>query len=85
MVVAVLVAAFVALYPYLEVAGYCGDGGCPEIVQISASSSPELPTAGVLTSLVAAATIPAATMRRSHSDRRPEEIRISPETPPPRL
>lgn len=84
---AVLVAVFVALYPYLDVAGYCDDGGCPEITQISASSSPDLPTAGVLVSLVGAcvAMMLVAGSLRSGSERPPNEVLLSPESPPPRL
>ena len=28
---ALLVAAFITFYPQLDAAGYCGDGGCPEV------------------------------------------------------
>lgn len=28
---ALVVAAFITFYPQLDAAGYCGDGGCPEV------------------------------------------------------
>ncbi|WP_152670686.1 hypothetical protein [Rubrobacter aplysinae] len=35
---ALLVAAFVAFYPQLEVAGYCVGGGCPEVSSVSSAT-----------------------------------------------
>lgn len=39
LVLAVIVAAFVAFYPYLDGMGFCDDGGCPEISQSSPTTS----------------------------------------------
>ncbi|CAN5742575.1 hypothetical protein BH20ACT11_BH20ACT11_05600 [soil metagenome] len=85
--VALLVAVFVALYPYLDLAGYCDDGGCPDVTQISASASPDLPSTGVLSEAVApiAAVAMAAGLILLLSERRPDELLLSPESPPPRL
>lgn len=83
---AVFVAVFVALYPYLDLAGYCDDGGCPEVTQISASSAPDLPANGVLATPaapVSAAVLGALTLL-SLVQRRPDEVLLSPEPPPPR-
>lgn len=47
---ALLVAAFVALYPQLDAIGYCDEGGCPDIFQSSNASgggaSPAAPGGG---------------------------------------
>lgn len=82
---AALVVVFVALYPYLDLAGYCDDGGCPEVTQISASAAPDLPANGVLTNPAAsaAAALGALTLL-SLVQLRPDEILLSPESPPPR-
>lgn len=85
--VAVFVAVFVALYPYLDLAGYCDGGGCPEVTQISASAAPDLPTKGVLTTPAAPAVAAALGVLTLLSlvQLRPDEILLSPESPPPRL
>lgn len=81
--VAVILAVFVVLYP-LDVAGYCDDGGCPEITQISASASPDLPATGVLTTGAAPAAALGLLTLLSLVQLRPDEILLSPEPPPPR-
>lgn len=43
---ALLVAAFVTLYPQLDAMGYCDGGGCPEISQSAGSSSASGTTGG---------------------------------------
>lgn len=85
-VTAAFVAAFVALYPYLDLAGYCDDGGCPEVTQISASASPDLPANSVLATSaipIAAAVLGVLTLL-SLVQLRPYEVLLSPESPPPR-
>jgi hypothetical protein len=85
---AVLVAAFVALYPYLGEMGFCGSGGCPEV-----SHSSHAPPAGywaacLVAVLVASPAAPLAaasfSRRRAADHPRPTEPCLSPETPPPR-
>lgn len=86
----VLVAAFVALHPYLDASGLCGSGGCQE-----ASQSSHAPHAGffsaacvgaVLVASVAAAASPfvaSSGRRRIAGLRRPVETFLAPDTPPP--
>lgn len=86
-VVAVLVAVFVAFYPYLNPAGYCGPDGCPEVSQASAPAMPDSPAGGALAVLTTAATVAAlsaASLLRAPPDQSPEQVHLSPETPPPR-
>lgn len=82
---AVFVAVFVALYPALDLAGHCEYGGCPDVVQVSAASAPDLPATGVLAAAVAP--VPGAFLAvwtfLLLSERRPDELRLSPESPPP--
>lgn len=83
--VAAFVAMFVVLYPYLGLVGYCDDGGCPEVTQISASAAPDLPANSILTTRVApvAATLGVLALLLL-VQRRPDEVLLSPESPPPR-
>lgn len=84
---ALLVAVFVAFYPYLEPAGSCGAGGCPQLSQAHAPSSPNLPAGDIVAVLAApasVATLRAAGFLRPASDRHPEEVHLSPDSPPPR-
>ncbi|WP_047865212.1 hypothetical protein [Rubrobacter aplysinae] len=83
---AVLVAVFVALYPALDLAGHCDQGGCPDVIQISASSSPDLPATGVLAAAVApvSGTALSLGLLPALQERPPDEILLSPEPPPPR-
>jgi hypothetical protein len=85
--IAAFVAVFVALYPYLDLAGYCDGGGCPEVTQISASAAPDLPAKSVLTPAAApvVATALGVLISLSLVQLRSDEIRLSPESPPPRL
>jgi hypothetical protein len=81
--VAVFVAVFVALYPYLDAAGACGDGGCPHLSQAHA---PELPTGGFAAALVAVVMAPVLAARAVHrpdSDLPPAETCIAPDPRPP--
>ena len=86
-VLAVLVAALVALHPYLGSADLCGPGGCPHGVEAHASGPVDPSAAG--RSAAALAMLPAAlalfASRRPASDRRPEATYPCPEPPPPRL
>jgi hypothetical protein len=86
---ALLVAAFITLYPQLEAGGYCGDGSCPEVSH-SAPASGALVASGasfVVAVLVAIPTIARAFAFRLALSAAPAlvGITISPETPPPRL
>jgi hypothetical protein len=85
-VLAVLVAAFVALYPYLGTMEMCNSGECPQIVH-SASG-------GVSTvCLVAAALVVGPVLRAmagfgsrgAASELRPVQVFSSPDPPPPQL
>jgi hypothetical protein len=86
---AVLVAAFLVLHPYLDEAGLCGLGGCPEASQSSHGGHAGFSN----TCLVAVlATFPAALAfasffgrRRAADHPRPIEAYLSPDPPPPRL
>lgn len=83
---AVLVAAFVALYPLLD----CGPGGCPEVSQSSHAAHAGLSTAclaAVLGGSGVAAPIflPFLGRRRIADQRRPVETYLSPEAPPPQV
>src|SRR4028118_1221179 len=40
LLLALLVAAFITLYPQLEAAGYCGDGSCPKVSHSAPASGP---------------------------------------------
>ncbi|QIN81032.1 hypothetical protein GBA65_21545 (plasmid) [Rubrobacter marinus] len=89
---AVLVAAFLAMHPYLDAAGLCGAGGCPEPSQSSshAAHGGGFSAACVAAVLVnsAATTLAFASLlgRRFVGDhRRPVETYLSPDTPPPRV
>ncbi|MDP9479826.1 MAG: hypothetical protein M3R38_29895 [Actinomycetota bacterium] len=86
LLLAVLVATFVALYPLLD----CGPEGCPEASQASHAAHAGLSTACLAAVLVgsgAAAPIfrPFVGRRRITNPRRPVETYLSPEAPPPRV
>lgn len=86
----ILVAAFVALHPYLDASGLCGSGGCQE-----ASQASHAPHAGffsavcvgaVLAASAAAAASPFAApsgRRRIAGLRQPVGAFLPPDTPPP--
>jgi hypothetical protein len=86
---AVLVAAFVALYPYLGNMGMCEVGECPYAAQSSSHTS----SAGLASVCVSAvlsafpAVLAFALFRRRRlaaADSRPAELYLSPDPPPPR-
>jgi hypothetical protein len=83
--IALLVAAFVALYPLLD----CGPGGCPEILQASHAAHAGLSTACLAAVLVGSLAAPAfasfSGRRRPVNQRRPAAAYLSPNTPPPRV
>lgn len=84
----ILVAAFSIFYPYLSVTGSCGEAGCPELAQAHASASVALPATGfavVVAALAVALALTALGRSLLTSDRRPEEVYLSPDPRPPRL
>ena len=90
---ALLVAAFITFYPQLDAAGYCGDGGCPEVSYPShaGAASGGAATAGVsfvVAALVAVPGILCVRPSRLALQVPPPgtllDIFLSPETPPPR-
>ena len=98
LLLALLVAAFITLYPQLEAARYCGDGSCPEVSHSAPASGPAsglasgAPVASgasfVVAVLVALPTIVRALAFRLAISAPPSAlvgITLSPETPPPRL
>lgn len=89
---AVLVAAFLALHPYLDAAGLCDLGGCPEASQSSSHAAHGMGTsatclAAVLVASGAAALAFASLLgrRRVADQHRPAEAYLSPDTPPPQI
>jgi hypothetical protein len=87
-VITVLVAAFVALHPYLDEAGLCGFGECPEASQSSPAAHAGFSSACLLAVLVAS---PAALAfasffgcRRAADHPLLTEAYLAPEPPPPR-
>jgi len=86
LVLAILVAAFVAFYPSLETAGPCDGGECPHAAHATTMASLCLASvcaAAVLSVPYAASILGATSRRRSFSDRRPAEIYLPPDTQPP--
>jgi hypothetical protein len=85
-VLAVLVAAFVALYPYLDSMGMCHSGECPQVVH---SASDGLSTACMVVAvLVGVSVLRAVTksgLRGAISEVQPIQVFSSPDPPPPRL
>jgi hypothetical protein len=84
----VLVATFVALHPYLDEAGLCGLGGCPEASQFSHAAHAGLSTACLVAVVVASGARPRASFfgrRRAADPLRPTEAYLPPDTPPPRV
>jgi hypothetical protein len=87
---AVLVAAFVALYPYLGNMEMCDLGECPYAAQSSSHTAPTTPTSVCVSVVLSAfpAMLAFALLRRRHlpaSDSRPTELYLSPDPPPPRF
>lgn len=85
---AILVAAFVTLYPALDSAGMCDSGECPQIVN-SASGGFSGTCVPALASLAAAPVVGAAAaglrLREATTVQSPSQIYYAPESPPPRL
>ena len=86
---AVLVAAFVALHPYLDEEAVCGFGGCPDVSQSSHATHVGFSTVCLVAVLVASrAVVIFATFRgrrRVVDHWRPVETYLSPDPPPPRV
>jgi hypothetical protein len=89
-VIMVLVTAFVALHPYLDEAGLCGLGGCPEASQSSHAAHSSFSTICLVAVLAtsAAGVLDFASFfgrRRVDDHPRPTEAYLSPDPPPPRV
>jgi acyl CoA:acetate/3-ketoacid CoA transferase beta subunit len=86
---AVLVAAFVALYPFLSNMGMCDSGECPYATQSSShTSSAALPSVCVSAVLTAFPAMLVFALLRGHrlaaAHWRPMQLYLSPDPPPPR-
>jgi len=82
---AVILAAFVTLYPYWD----CGPGECPEAAQLSHAASAASLAACIVAVLVAAsyasiALAPLFRGRRCDGLQRPAEVYLPPDPRPPR-
>lgn len=88
LVLAILVAAFVTLYPQLDSAGMCDSGECPQIAN-SVSSGFSGACCPALASLAAAPVVGAAAagfrLRGTILVQSLSQLYFSPESPPPRL
>jgi hypothetical protein len=89
-ILALLVAAFVALYPYLGSMGMCDFGECPYAAQSSShTSSAGLASVCVSAVLSAVPAVLAFALFRGRllpaADSRPTELYLSPDPPPPRF
>jgi hypothetical protein len=83
---AVLVAAFVALYPYWGAVGMCDLGDCPPMVH-SASGGFSAACCLIVAALAAAPTMRAVSkllVRGAAPELRPVQVFSSPDPPPPR-
>lgn len=81
---AILVTAFVALYPYLGAKDMCDSGKCPMMTQ---SASGVVSTACLVVVLAAAPVMLAvlrSRLRGAASEPRPLQVFSSPDPPPPR-
>lgn len=87
LVFAVLVAAFVALYPYLDTGGLCDLGGCPDALQTShtVSHAPMMYAVAVLAAVPALSAFATFGRRHSTQEAQPTEWYISPDPRPPQL
>jgi hypothetical protein len=84
-VLAFLVAAFVALYPYLGSMGMCDSGECPQIVHsASGGFSIACLIAAVLVAVPVLRAVSALGWRSATSELRPIQVFSSPDPPPPR-
>jgi hypothetical protein len=88
-ILAVLVAAFVALYPYLGAMEMCDSGECPYAAQSShTTTSSGLASACLIAVLSAFPAVLAFALFRGRllpaADKRPTQLYLSPDPPPPR-
>jgi hypothetical protein len=82
---AVLVAAFVALYPYLGSMGMCDSGECPQFVHsASGGFSTACLIAAVLVVVPVLRAVSAFGWRSATSELKPIQVFSSPDPPPPR-
>jgi hypothetical protein len=85
---ALVVAAFVALYPYFGAMDMCDSGECPYAMQTSPTASAGLASACVSAVLSALPALLAFTLFRGRRlpavDERPTQLYLSPDPPPPR-
>lgn len=83
---AIFVAAFVSLYPYLGNAHSCDAGECPQAMQTHTASS-SCPAAVCVAATLSASWVAALALttfaRRLYFSPRPFELRFAPESPPP--
>ena len=91
-VLTVLLIVFVMLHPYLDGAGLCGLGGCPEPSQSSSHAAHgggfSTPCTTAVLVVSGTATFAFATLggrRRIVDHRRPVEAYLSLDTPPPQF
>lgn len=89
---AILASAFLTLHPYLDEAGLCGAGGCPEASQSSSHTAHSTSfTTACLAAVLAAsgaaalAFAPFFVSLRAADHRRPVEAYLSLDTPPPQV
>jgi hypothetical protein len=86
---AVLLAAFVASYPYLDGMGLCVSGGCPDAQQASSTTPGGLSGAcllvAVLGSSVGVAAFTLSRIRPRTAVRRITQLYLTPDPPPPRF
>ena len=88
-ILAILVAAFVTFYPYLDGTGFCDDGGCPEISQPSSATSAGFsaaccPLAVLAVGAAAFAFVPFRGQRPVTDHLRLVSLSLTPDPPPPR-
>ncbi len=84
-VLSFLVAAFVALYPYLGSMGMCDSGECPQIVHSASQGfSSACLIAAVLVVVPVLRAVSASVWRSATSELRPIQVFSSPDPPPPR-
>jgi hypothetical protein len=82
---AMLVAAFVALYPYLDCKEMCNFGECPQIVHSSSGGfATACLIAAVLVVVPVARAVTAFSRRNAGTELRPIQVFSSPDPPPPR-
>lgn len=87
---AVLLAAFVAFYPYLDGMGLCVSGGCPDAQQASSSTTPGgfsgvCLLVAVLGSSAGMIVLTLGRMWPATTGRRLTQLYLPPDPPPPRF